>query len=84
MKPKRKGSQSQAKQVIDLSSIKLGQINYKNVSVLKKFLNPRYKILGGKSTSISASKQRAVKREIKKARIMGLLPYTDRHALKAI
>jgi small subunit ribosomal protein S18 len=64
-----------------LKNIIFKDIDYKNVSLLKKFLNSRFKILPSSATGISAKKQRKLKFEIKKARIMGLLPFTDRHAL---
>ena len=56
-------------------------IDYKNVTLLKNFVSSRYKILSSRMTGVAAKKQRAIKREIKKARIMGLLPFTDRHVL---
>ncbi len=56
-------------------------IDYKNTDFLKQFLSSRYKILPRKLTGLNAKNQRKLKTEIKKARIMGLLPYTDRHSL---
>lgn len=62
-------------------SISLKSIDYKNVSLLKKFLGPRKKILPQSVTKLPAKHQRRLKMEIRKARVMGLLPFTDRHAL---
>ena len=53
-------------------------IDYKNVKLLTKFLSPRFKILPRQRTGISAKVQRKVVLEIKKARIMGLLAFTER------
>ena len=57
-------------------------IDYKNVSVLKRFIGIREQILGRTVTRLSAKKQRKLQKEIKKSRIMGLLPFTDRHSLR--
>jgi len=55
--------------------------DYKEVLVLKKFLTERGKILHKSITGLTAKNQRLVSSEVKKARFMALLPYTDRHAL---
>ncbi len=65
-----------------LKNVKTKEIDYKNVSILRMFLSGRYKILPSKITGLAAKKQRLLKNEIKKARIMGLLPFTDRHSVK--
>ena len=59
----------------------LGEINYKNVDLLKRYLSPRFKILPKKVSGLSSKNQRKLTNEVKKARIMGLLPFTDRHTL---
>ncbi len=56
--------------------IKMEDINYKNVVVLSKFLDPRGRILSRRKTRVSAKIQRAAAREIKRARHLALLPYT--------
>jgi len=53
--------------------------NYKDVLVLRRFINDRGKVLPQKYTS--SRNQRKLSSEVKKARFMGLLPYTDRHML---
>lgn len=55
--------------------------DYKEVLVLRRFINERGKILPQKYTGLTAKNQRLLAVEVKKARYMGLLPYTDRHAL---
>ena len=55
--------------------------DYKDVLILKRFLSERGKILSSSISGISAKFQRKLSTEIKKARYMALLPYTDRHAL---
>ncbi|MBT3456450.1 30S ribosomal protein S18 [bacterium] len=53
------------------------QINYKNPVLLRQFLTERGKILPSRISGNSAFFQRMISREIKKARIMALLPYTS-------
>jgi small subunit ribosomal protein S18 len=55
--------------------------DYKEVLTLKRFTSDRGKIIPAKYTGISAKNQRKLAREIKKARFMALLPFTDQHAL---
>ena len=54
-------------------------INYKNVELLQNFITERKKIAPRRMTGNSASQQRIISREIKKARHMALLPYTVNH-----
>ena len=54
-------------------------INYKNVELLQNFITERKKIAPRRMTGNSASQQRIISREIKKARHMALLPYTGNH-----
>ena len=48
-------------------------VDYKNVSLLKKYISDNGKILSSKITSVSFSKQKKLTREIKKAKLLGLL-----------
>ncbi len=52
-------------------------INYKNVDFLRGFLTERGKILPARISGNSVRYQRAIANEIKKARIMALLPFTS-------
>lgn len=55
-------------------SVKDGPIlDYKNISLLKKYISDNGKIISSKITSVSFSKQRKLSREIKKAKILGLI-----------
>ena len=53
-------------------------IDYKDVELLKKFLNPHARIMGSKKTAVSARSQRQLAEAVKRARFMGLLPYISR------
>ena len=48
-------------------------IDYKNLSLLKKYITDNGKILSSKITSVSFNKQRKLTKEIKKAKILGLI-----------
>jgi small subunit ribosomal protein S18 len=53
-------------------------IDYKDVDMLKKFLNPHARMISRKRSGITAKNQRLVAVAIKRARFMGLLPYVSR------
>ena len=48
-------------------------IDYKNIPLLKNYISDNGKILSSKITSVSFSKQKKLSREIKKAKILGLI-----------
>ena len=48
-------------------------VDYKNIGSLKKYVSENGKIVSSKITSVSFNKQRKLTREIKKAKILGLL-----------
>ena len=50
-------------------------VDYKDVDLLKHFISERGKILPRRVTGTSAKNQRKVANAIKRARIMGLLPF---------
>lgn len=51
-------------------------INYKDVDILKKYINEKGKILPRRVTGACAKHQRVIASEIKRARAIGLLPFT--------
>lgn len=48
-------------------------IDYKNINLLKKYVSDNGKIISSKITSVSFGKQKKLTKEIKKAKILGLL-----------
>ena len=52
-------------------------VDYKDVELLKKFLNKQGKILPRKITGVSLKEQKIVAIAIKRARIMALLPFVQ-------
>ena len=49
------------------------KIDYKNISLLKKYISDNRKIISSKIASVSLNKQRILTREIKRAKILGLI-----------
>ena len=48
-------------------------IDYKNINLLKRYTSDNGKIISSKITSVSFNKQKKLTREIKKAKILGLI-----------
>ena len=48
-------------------------VDYKNIALLRKYISDNGKIISSKITSVSYSKQKKLTREIKKAKILGLI-----------
>ncbi|HHQ69422.1 MAG TPA: 30S ribosomal protein S18 [Halothiobacillaceae bacterium] len=55
------------------------QIDYKDIETLKQYITETGKIVPSRVTGTSARYQRQLQVAIKRARFLGLLPYTDRH-----
>ena len=54
-------------------------VDYKDVEVLKDFVNENGKITPARITGTSSGFQRQLSTAIKRARYLALLPYTDLH-----
>ena len=50
-------------------------IDYKDVEILKRFLNPNGKIMSHKRTGVTMKNQRQLATAVKNARFLGLLPF---------
>ena len=55
-------------------------LDYKDLDLLKQFLGDTSKIVPSRITGASAKFQRQLATEIKRARYLALLPYTDQHS----
>ena len=51
------------------------KIDYKDVRLLQRYISERGKIVPSRITAVSAKKQRELAKAIKRARILGLLPF---------
>ncbi len=52
------------------------KIDYKDTRTLGRFVSERGKIVPSRITAVSAKKQRELAKAIKRARYLGLMPYT--------
>lgn len=57
------------------SANNIKHIDYKDIEILKKFLNPNGKIMSHKRTGVTMKNQRQLATAIKNARFLGLLPF---------
>ena len=57
------------------SANNIKHIDYKDVTILKKFLNPNGKIMSHKRTGVTSKNQRELTMAVKRARFLGLLPF---------
>ncbi len=55
------------------------EIDYKNIGLMKRFISDNGKISPRRFTGTCAKHQRKLAIEIKKARKMALIPFTDKH-----
>lgn len=58
-----------------LTANKIDTVDYKDVPVLRRFINDRGKMLPARQTGNTAKQQRMISRAIHKAREMALLPF---------
>jgi small subunit ribosomal protein S18 len=54
------------------------QIDYKDVKLLQRFVSERGKIVPRRITAVTAKEQRELAQAIKRARILGLVPFVVR------
>lgn len=50
-------------------------IDYKDVDMLRQFIDPYGRIMSSKRTGVSSKNQRKLAEAIKRARFMGLIPF---------
>lgn len=55
------------------------EVDYKDVELLKDFINENGKIIPARITGTKARYQRQLGTAVKRARFLALLPYTDKH-----
>ena len=65
-----------------MSEEKKKVIDYKDPDTLKTFVSENGKIMSSRYTMLSAKEQRKLNKAIKRARLLGLLPFTDKHKIE--
>ena len=73
---RRGGGQRRRKKVCYFCANHVDYIDYKDVELLKRYISEKGKILPRRVTGTCAKHQRTLTAAIKRARIMGLLPFT--------
>ncbi|HIY58557.1 MAG TPA: 30S ribosomal protein S18 [Candidatus Tetragenococcus pullicola] len=76
MAQQRRGGRRRRK-VDYLAANHIEYVDYKDIDLLKRFISERGKILPRRVTGTSAKNQRKVTAAVKRARIMGLLPFVS-------
>nr|WGH13854.1 ribosomal protein S18 [Lophurella pseudocorticata] len=50
-------------------------VDYKDIDLLRKFINDQGKILSRRSTGLNSKQQKKITKSIKRARLLALLPF---------
>ena len=58
---------------------KIKEVDYKDIAILKDFINENGKIIPARITGTKSRFQRQLSVAIKRARFLALMPYTDLH-----
>lgn len=67
----------QKPKIIKVSANGTAYVDWKDVETLRRTMSPNGKIYGRKRLSTTAMEQRMLAQAVKRARFMGLLPYTS-------
>ncbi len=70
-----RGGFKRRRKVCYFTQAKVDHIDFKDVELLKRFISDRGKILPRRVTGTYAKNQRKLTKAIKRARVMGLLPF---------
>ncbi len=65
------------KKLNPLKAAKIAEIDYKDTTLLRKFISDRGKIRARRVTGVSVQEQRRIATAVKNAREVALLPYTS-------
>jgi len=76
---KGKGALFKRRKFCRFTAEKVEWIDYKDVDLLKDFINENGKIIPARITGTKTHYQRQLSDAIKRSRFLGLLPYTDLH-----
>jgi small subunit ribosomal protein S18 len=78
-KDKRGGALFRRRKFCRFTAEKIAQVDYKDIGILKDFINENGKIIPARITGTKARYQRQLSVAIKRARYLALMPYTDVH-----
>lgn len=57
--------------------------DYKDADSLRPFISENGKILSTRYTRLDAKQQRKLTKAVKRARILGIIPFTDKHKIES-
>ena len=66
-----------------MSEDKKIHFDYKDADSLRPFISENGKILSTRYTSLNAKQQRQLTKAVKRARILGIIPFTDKHKIES-
>jgi small subunit ribosomal protein S18 len=78
-KDKRGGALFRRRTFCRFTAEKIAYVDYKDIGILKDFINENGKIIPARITGTKARYQRQLSVAIKRARFLALMPYTDVH-----
>ena len=78
-KEKKRGALFRRRKFCRFTADKIKEVDYKDIGILKDFINENGKIIPARITGTKARFQRQLGIAIKRARFIALLPYTDLH-----
>ena len=78
-RPQRGGGLFRRRKFCRFTAEKIKEVDYKDIAILKDFINENGKIIPARITGTKARYQRQLGVAIKRARYLALLPYTDLH-----
>jgi small subunit ribosomal protein S18 len=78
-KKKGRGALFRRRKFCRFTAEKIAEVDYKDLNILKDFINENGKIIPARITGTKARYQRQLSVAINRARFLALLPYTDLH-----
>jgi len=78
-KEKKKGALFRRRKFCRFTAEGIKEVDYKDINILKDFINENGKIIPARITGTKARYQRQLGIAIKRARFLALLPFTDLH-----
>jgi len=76
---KKKGALFRRRKLCRFTADGINEVDYKDIGILKDFINENGKIIPARITGTKSRFQRQLGVAIKRARFLALLPYTDLH-----
>jgi small subunit ribosomal protein S18 len=76
---RRPGGMFRRRKYCRFTAERIKEVDYKDINILKDFINENGKIIPARITGTKARYQRQLGVAIKRARFLALMPYTDLH-----